>query len=88
VSCGAVVLCRPVVDAGAMLTEGPDAELPAVIDSRDVPTVVATRTRIVLWTAEGRHRKDVAVLAEVSLPIVDRRLRPDASNVLAFIYAA
>ena len=34
--------------------------------------VVATRARIVLWMAEGRRRVDTAVLAQVSLPTVDR----------------
>ncbi|MFG2559330.1 IS630 family transposase [Streptomyces sp. NPDC048496] len=33
---------------------------------------MATRARIVLWSAEGRRRKDVAELLGVSLPTVDR----------------
>jgi len=48
------------------------AELRAVANSRDVSGAVATRARIVLWTAEGRMRKDVGALAGVSLPTVDR----------------
>jgi transposase len=66
-----------------MLTEGQVAELRAVINSRDVPAVVATRARIVLWMAEGRRRKDVAVLAGVSLPTVDRWVDRYADNGLA-----
>jgi transposase len=37
-----------------------------------VPASVATRARIVVWMAEGRRRRDVAELAGVSLPTVDR----------------
>jgi transposase len=55
-----------------MLTDEQVAELRAVLNSRDVAAVVATRARIVLWTAEGRMRKDVGALAGVSLPTVDR----------------
>jgi len=54
------------------LTEEQVAELRAVANSRDVSGAVATRARIVLWTAEGRMRKDVGALAGVSLPTVDR----------------
>jgi transposase len=57
---------------GVVLTEEQVAELRAVVNSRDVPAVVATRARIVLWTAEGRRRKDIGQLAGVSLPTVDR----------------
>jgi transposase len=64
------VMC--VVDPGAVLTDEQVAELRAVVNSRDVPAAVATRARIVLWMAEGRRRKDVAGLAGVSLPTVDR----------------
>jgi transposase len=60
------------VDPGVMLTEEQAAELRVVVSSRDVPASVATRVRIVLWMAEGRRRKDVAELAGVSLPTVDR----------------
>jgi transposase len=55
-----------------VLTDEQVAELGAVVNSRDVPAVVATRARIVLWTGEGRMRKDVGALAGVSLPTVDR----------------
>jgi len=58
--------------AGVVLTGEQAAELRAVINSRDVPAAVATRARFVLWMAEGRRRKDVAGLAGVSLPTVDR----------------
>jgi transposase len=66
-----------------MLTEVQLAELRAVINSRDVPAVVAIRARIVLWMAEGRRRKDVAELAGVSLPPVDRWVGRYAGNGLA-----
>ena len=61
--------CDPV---SVILTDEQAAELRAVVNSRDVPAVVAIRARIVLWTAEGRMRKDVGALARVSLPTVDR----------------
>jgi transposase len=48
------------------------AELRSLVNSRQGSAVVATRARIVLWTAEGRRRVDVAALAGVSLPTVDR----------------
>jgi transposase len=54
------------------LVEADRAELRALMNSRDVSAVVATRARIVLWMAEGRRRVDVAALAGVSLPKVDR----------------
>ena len=47
------------------------AELRALINSAGVSAVVATRARIVLWQAEGRRKKDIAVLAGVSRPTVD-----------------
>jgi transposase len=50
------------------------AALRALVNSRDVSASVATRARIVLWRGEGHQRKDVAVLAGVSLPTVDRWL--------------
>jgi transposase len=59
---------------GVELTEEQTAELRAVATSRDVSGAVATRARIVLWTAEGRMRRDVGALAGVSLPTVDRWL--------------
>ena len=54
------------------LTPDQVAELRAVVNSRNVAAAVATRARIVLWMAEGRLRKDVGALAQVSLPTVDR----------------
>ncbi|RSM57752.1 IS630 family transposase [Actinoplanes sp. ATCC 53533] len=66
-----------------MLDEERAAELRAVLNSRDVSAVVATRARIVLWMAEGRRRKDVAVLAGVSLPTVDRWVARYAGGGLA-----
>jgi transposase len=65
-------LCRWLVDPGVVLTEDQFAELRALMNSRDVPASVATRARIVVWMAEGRRRRDVAELAGVSLPTVDR----------------
>jgi transposase len=74
----------PVVDPDAVeLTQEQMAELRAVVNSREVPAVVATRARIVLWKAEGRRRKDVAELAGVSLPTVDRWLDRYAADGLA-----
>jgi transposase len=72
-----------VVDPGLVLTEEQVAELRAVVTSRDVSAAVATRARIVLWMAEGRRRKDVAELAEVSLPTVDRWVERYAEHGLA-----
>lgn len=59
-------------DAGVVLSQEQTAELRAVVNSRDVPAALGTRARIVLWMAGGRRRKDVAELAGVSLPTVDR----------------
>jgi transposase len=78
-----VALCDGFVDPGLMLTEEQAGELRAVLNSRDVPAVVATRARIVLWMAEGRRRKDVGELAGVSLPTVDRWVARYASDGLA-----
>jgi transposase len=55
-----------------VVTDEQAGELRAVVNSRDVSAVIATRARIVLWMAEGRRRRDVAELAGVSLPTVDR----------------
>jgi transposase len=66
-----------------MLSEEQADELRAVLNSRDVPAVVATRARIVLWMAEGRRRKDVGELAGVSLPTVDRWVARYAADGLA-----
>jgi len=74
----------PVVDAGlVVLTEEQAAELRAVVHSRDVSAAVATRARIVLWTAEGKLRKDIGALAGVSLPTVDRWVQRYATGGLA-----
>jgi transposase len=54
------------------LAEVDRAELRALVNSRDASAAVAARARIVLWMAEGRRRVDVATLAGVSLPTVDR----------------
>jgi transposase len=78
-----VALCDWFVDPGVMLSEEQAAELRGVVNSRDVPAVVATRARIVLWMAEGRRRKDVAELAGVSLPTVDRWVDRYAADGLA-----
>ncbi|MET7616970.1 IS630 family transposase [Streptomyces sp. NPDC005408] len=48
------------------------AELRELANSREVPADIATRARIVLWSSEGRRRKDIAELLGVSLPTVDR----------------
>src|SRR3954449_290265 len=53
------------------LTAGQRAELRALTTSTEVSAAVGTRARIVLWHAEGRMKKDVAVLAGVSRPTVD-----------------
>lgn len=54
------------------LCPGRMAELRELAGSRDVPAVVAFRVRIVLWSAEGRRRKDIAELAGVAPLMVDR----------------
>lgn len=48
------------------------AELRELVNSRYVPADIAMRARIVLWSSEGRRRKDIAELLGVSLPTVDR----------------
>ena len=48
------------------------AILRALANSPDVPADVASRARIVLWSNEGWQRKEIAELAGVSLPTVDR----------------
>ncbi|MDG4534938.1 IS630 family transposase [Streptomyces sp. AV19] len=54
------------------LSEEQAAELRELASSRDVSADMATRARIVLWSGEGRRRKDIAGLLGVSLPTVDR----------------
>src|SRR5260370_14329054 len=65
------------------LTVEQDSELRALINSRDVPATVATRARIVLWRAEGWRRKDIAPMAGVALPTVDRWLDRYAAQGIA-----
>ena len=48
------------------------ADLRELANSRDVTADVALRARIVLWSGEGRRRKDIAELAGVSPVTVDR----------------
>lgn len=48
------------------------AELRKLASSRDVPGDIALRARVVLWSAEGRRRKDIAELAGISPRTVDR----------------
>ncbi len=59
------------------------AALRELVSSRDVPADVAMRGRIVLWSVEGRRRKDIAELLGVSLPTVDRWKRRYAEHGLA-----
>ena len=47
------------------------AELRALVNDPYVPAPVASRARIVLWWAEGRPKKEIAALAEMSRPTVD-----------------
>ena len=56
------------------MTDAQRAELLTLIHAADVPAKVATRARIVLWWAEGRQKKEVAALAAVSRPTVDKWL--------------
>ena len=48
------------------------AELRELADSRDVSADVALRARVMLWSGEGRRRKDIAELAGVAPLTVDR----------------
>jgi hypothetical protein len=56
---------------GVELTAEQRAERRALMTSTEVSAAVGTRARIVLWHAEGRMKKDIAVLAGVSRPTVD-----------------
>jgi transposase len=68
------------------LTIDQQAALQALVRSADVPATVATRTRIVLWWAEGRLKKQVAELAGVSRPMVDLRLgRYEAEGIAGLV---
>ncbi|WP_246040729.1 helix-turn-helix domain-containing protein [Streptomyces cadmiisoli] len=61
-----------IVESGVHLTSEQMAELRELAGSRDVPADVALRARIVLWSGEGRRRKDIAELAGVAPLTVDR----------------
>src|SRR5512132_4328146 len=50
-------------------------ELRALTNDTDTSAPVATRARIVLWRAEGRQKKEIAVWAGVSRPTVDLWLK-------------
>ena len=50
------------------------AELLHMANSRDVPANVAVRAKVVLWRCEGYRKKDIARLAGLSRPTVDRWL--------------
>lgn len=69
-----------------VLTSEQRSELQALVYSPDVAATVATRARIVLWGAEDRQKKDVAVLAGVSRPTVDLWLeRYDAEEIAGLL---
>jgi transposase len=68
------------------LTIDQRAELQAVAKSANVPASVATRARIVLWSAEDRLKKQVAELAVVSRPTVDLWLgRYEAEGIAGLV---
>src|SRR3954471_18551969 len=73
---------------GVELTAGQGAELRALTTSAEVSAAVGTRARIVLWHAEGRRKKDIAVLAGVSRPTVDLWLARYAADGAAGLFAA
>ncbi|MEV6482054.1 helix-turn-helix domain-containing protein [Streptomyces sp. NPDC051576] len=52
--------------SGTALCSEQIAELRELVGSRDVPAVVGLRARTVLWSVEGRRRKDIAELAGVA----------------------
>jgi transposase len=68
---------------GVELTTQERAELQELVYSPDVAATVATRARIVLWTAQRRRKKDIAALAGVSRPTVDLWLSRYASDGIA-----
>jgi Homeodomain-like domain len=70
------------------LTVGQRAELRALTTSTEVSAAVGTRARIVLWHAEGRLKKDIAVLAGVSPPTVDLWLARYGADGAAGLLAA
>lgn len=62
------------------------AELQDLLYSAYVPATVAMRARIVLWWAERRLKKEIAVLAGVSRPTVDLWLsRYDADGIAGLL---
>jgi hypothetical protein len=61
-----------IVESGMDLSSEQRAELRELAGPRDVPADVALRARIVLWSGEGRRRKDIAELAGVPPLTVDR----------------
>src|SRR4051794_41883603 len=65
---------------GVELTADQRAELRALTTSAEVSAAVGTRARIVLWRAEGRMKKDIAVLAGGSRPTGGLWLAPDAAD--------
>jgi hypothetical protein len=68
------------------LTVDQRAALQAVVNSVDVSATVATCARIVLWCAESRLKKRVAVLARVPRPTVDLWLgRYDAEGIARLV---
>lgn len=64
-----------VVEFNKDLSSEQMADLRELAGSRDVPADVALRARIVLWSGEGRRRKDIAELAGVAPLTVDRKAR-------------
>jgi transposase len=60
------------VESGMDLCSEQLADLRELVSSRDVPADVALGARIVLWSAEGRRRKDIAEIAGVAPVTVDR----------------
>jgi transposase len=72
-----------VLAVGVELTADQRAELRGLINSADVPATVGSRARIVLWHAEGRLKKDIAVLAGLSRPTVDLWLARYTSDGIA-----
>jgi hypothetical protein len=56
------------------LTAAQRRDLLAMVNGVGVSARSVTRARIVLWRAEGRLKKDVALLAGVSRPTVDAAL--------------
>jgi hypothetical protein len=73
---------------GVELTAEQLAELRALTMGTEVSAAVGTRARIVLWHAEGRMKKDIAVLAGVSRPTVDLWLARYAADGAAGLLAA